>query len=136
MPDPGFAERWRAHAPKKLHVSSACSSFDQALEAILSLHATKELLGGKNLLPAEGSFIDECETKAAQALTELSAELKASQVEALADAIAFLVSMYQNSSERSATEVVKQIMPGADSELASDAAIHRLGLIQSGLDRG
>ncbi len=136
MCDPGFAERWGAHSPKKLHVSSVCSSFDQALEAILSLHATKELLVGKNLLPAESSFMDECEKKATQALTELSGALKGPQGEALADATTFLVSVHQNSSERSATEVVRQIMPGADSELASDAAIHRLVLIQSDLDRG
>lgn len=135
MPDPDFPERWSGHCRHKLHISDTCSSFDKALEAILSLHATKELLAGKILLPVESLFVRECETRAAGALNELSAALKGPDGEVIADANAFLVSVYEKSIEQSATDAVRRMMPGAESEEASNGAMHRLILIQSELSR-
>lgn len=135
MPHPGFAERWGAHCREQLYVSTECASFDQAVDAILSLAAAKELLAEKRLLPEESAFLGECETKAIQALNEIGAALSESKSDAVAEACAFLASVCQGLNENLATETLRRMMPGAESEQVSEIAIHRLALIHWGIER-
>ena len=132
--DPEFAELWGGHCPHDLHTSSTCKSFDQALEAILSLHAANEFLAGKILLASESSFVSECEAKAVGALKELGEAIKGIDGEVVAGATKFLVSIYSQSTELSAAEQIRRLMPGSDSEDAGNTVMHRLALIQTGLD--
>lgn len=132
--DPDFAELWSGHCPHELYASSTCKSFDQALEAVLSLHAINELLAGKSLLVSESSFVSEWEAKAVGALRELGEAIKGTDGATVADATKFLVSMHTWSTEQSAAEQIRRLMPGSESEDAGNAVMHRLALIQKGLD--